>query len=105
MMLTLLLIGGITITLVTVHVTTNRSFDVAKPVLVGETTAVGLADPASETLTGNSARPAPAPCDWQLTPVNALSDAEEMLDYLEAQGYSERELIVMGNSCFAIRWR
>jgi hypothetical protein len=43
--------------------------------------------------------------DWKLTTVTALCDAEELLDVLEMKGFTERELVVMGNSCFAVRWR
>ena len=43
--------------------------------------------------------------DWQLATVPALCDAEELLDRLENWGFEERELIVLGNACFAVRWR
>ena len=42
---------------------------------------------------------------WNVTSVPALSDAEDLLDALEMNGFSERELIVLGNSTFAVRWR
>jgi hypothetical protein len=104
MTLTFLLIGGLVIAMVAVSVVTSRGY-AAEAVLVGETTAVGLADPASETLTGNGHNRVQSIGDWQLTTVDSLCDAEDLLDCLEAQGYPERELIVMGNSCFAVRWR
>jgi hypothetical protein len=103
MMLTLLTIAGLGIGLTAVYVLSVK----AKPaeVLASESTAVGLHDPAAETLstgrdTGNLPR-----SEWQLTTVSALSDAEELLDVLENQGYAERELVVLGNSSFAVRWR
>jgi len=68
---------------------------------------VGLADPAAETV-GGGANVQPgitAPGQWQVTTVDNLSTAEDMLDLLEARGFGDRELIVMGNRCFAIRWR
>lgn len=43
--------------------------------------------------------------DWQLTTVDDPTDAEDLLDSLECRGYADRELVVLGNSCFAIRWR
>jgi hypothetical protein len=43
--------------------------------------------------------------DWRMTTFYALHDAEQMLDRLENQGFTERELIVMGHSQFAVRWK
>jgi hypothetical protein len=43
--------------------------------------------------------------DWQLTTCSALHDAENLLDKLETKGVTERELLVLGNRCFAVRWR
>ena len=40
-----------------------------------------------------------------MTAVNDLTDAEDLLDCLENQGIDERELVILGNSCFAVRWR
>jgi hypothetical protein len=71
--------------------------------LAGQGTAVGLADPAADTV-ATGGRTAKA-TDWQLTTVDDLSAAEDLLDCLEAHGYEERELVVTGNSTFAIRWR
>jgi len=71
--------------------------------LVGQGTAVGLADPAADTV-ASGGRTAKA-TDWQLTTVDDLTAAEDLLDCLEAHGYEERELVVTGNSTFAVRWR
>lgn len=101
-----------TITILTITVTAIALFAVyavaTKPqaveALAGETT-IADATAAAETLaTGRHLVPATR-TDWHLTTVSALSDAEELLDVLECQGYSERELVVLGNSCFAVRWR
>jgi hypothetical protein len=105
MMLTILLIGGITIAIVAVSVMSNRAYAVAEPILVGETTCVDLVDPTTETLAGHNSNYSCIQTDWNLTTVSALCDAEDMLDYLEVKGYSERELLILGNSCFAVRWR
>jgi hypothetical protein len=105
MTFTLLLIAGVTIAILMAAVMVGRGYDVVQPALAGETTAVGLADPAAETLNGHNQNAREVQNDWHLATVPALHEAEEMLDYLEAQGYAERELVVMGNACFAIRWR
>ncbi len=72
-------------------------------VLAGQGTAVGLADPAADTVAGGQRTPSRT--EWQLTTVSDLTAAEDLLDSLEAHGYAERELVVLGNSCFAVRWR
>jgi hypothetical protein len=105
MTLTLVLICGIAIALSATFVVATRSYGLAEPVLAGEATAVGLADPTSDTLGGYAHNGGSMVCEWHLTTVSALSEAEDLLDLLEAQGYEERELVVMGNSCFAVRWR
>jgi len=104
MMLTIL-IGSVAVVVVAVTVMSSRAYAVADPVLAGETTAVGLADPGIDTMATHNGTNSSLKADWNLTTVSALCDAEEMLDYLEMQGCSERELIVLGNSCFTIRWR
>lgn len=104
MTFTLLLIAGVTTAILAAAVMVGRGYDVMEPALAGETTAVGLADPAAETLNGHNQNARDVQ-DWHLATVPALWEAEELLDYLEAQGYAERELVVMGNSCFTIRWR
>jgi hypothetical protein len=100
-----LLLGGLALTLAAVFMVAQRTSAVVEPVLAGETTLVGLSDPTADTLAGPIVTPAPRRTDWQLTTVNTLSDAEELLDSLESHGYADRELVVMGNSCFAVRWR
>jgi hypothetical protein len=105
MTLTILLIGGITIAIVAVSVISNGSYAVAEPALAGETTGIDLANPSIDTLVIKKGAGSCVQTDWNLTTVTALRDAEEMLDYLEMRGYSERELLILGNSCFAVRWR
>lgn len=69
--------------------------------LAAQGTAVGLAD--DDTMVEKrAARPA---TEWQLTAVDDLGAAEDLLDCLEAHGYAERELVVTGNATFAVRWR
>ena len=103
MMFTLLTVTviGVAITAAYVFATKTEPAEA----LVGETTLTNSADPATETLaSGRHFAPATR-TDWHLTTVSALSDAEELLDVLECQGYAERELVVLGNSTFAVRWR
>jgi hypothetical protein len=99
--ITLLIIAIVSVTLAAAYVVTTRS--AVHPALAGQNTVVGLADPAAETLVGGT--PARTRTDWQLTTVDDLTNAEDLLDCLEAQGYTDRELVVLGNSCFAVRWR
>jgi hypothetical protein len=50
-------------------------------------------------------RPAPPTGGWQTVVVEGLSAAEDLLDALEAAGCEEQELLVLGDSAFAVRWR
>jgi len=103
MTLTLLLVVGSVVALSAVFVVATRPYEA--PALAGENTVVGMTDPAADTLAGNHGGNACVRSDWHLTTVSALCDAEDLLDCLETQGYAERELVVLGNSCFAVRWR
>ena len=102
MSITLLVIGAVVVFSAVAVIATRN----AEPALAGEQTVVGLGDAAAETLaTRGDRHPSIARADWQMTPVDDLTAAEDLLDYLEAQGYGERELVVLGNSCFAVRWK
>jgi len=102
MSITLLIVGAVVV-ITAVAVVAARN---AEPALAGENTVVGLGDAAAETLATRGGRqPSQTRTDWQLTPVDDLTAAEDLLDCLEAQGYAERELVVLGNSCFAVRWK
>jgi hypothetical protein len=96
----MLLLVGAVVVLAVASVVATRPDDV----LIGEATVVGLGDPAADTMSGSQPQQQ-ARTEWQLTTVTDLTDAEDLLDCLEAQGFKERELVVLGNSCFAIRWR
>jgi hypothetical protein len=101
MAITLFVVAGAAVSLTALYMVATQTS--VRPALAGESTVVGLADPAAETLVGGAAaRPR---ADWQLTTVEDLTDAEDLLDCLEAQGYEDRELVVLGNSSFAVRWR
>ena len=99
--ITLFILAGVAVTGTAAYVMTTRS--AVHPALASDNTVVGLADPAAETRVGGS--PARARIDWQLTTVETLSSAEDLLDCLEAQGYEDREMVILGNSRFAVRWR
>lgn len=71
--------------------------------LSGQNTLVGLGDPAAETLSGGSGKKARA--DWGMATLTTLAEAEDVLDWAENHGFAERELVVLGNSSFAVRWR
>lgn len=101
MSLTLFIVAAVAASLATAYVVTVRT---PAPALASETTMVGIADPAAETLP-NGCDNSPAGTNWQLTTVDDLNEAEDLLDCLEVQGFEHRELVVLGNSCFAVRWR
>lgn len=103
MMLSLLTVVTVTLGFTAVYVLTVKAKEAA---LAGADTVVGLGDASTDTLsTGGDHLTPSTRTDWRLSTVSALCDAEEMLDVLEYQGYAERELVVLGNSCFAVRWR
>jgi hypothetical protein len=82
---TLALLGGIAVATATVAARSG-----------GKATAM----PAAEQVP-----PAEQQDNWQVLTVASLSDAERLLDHLEACGSSERELVILGDSSFAVRWR
>lgn len=106
MSLVLVLLGAGMIAITAAYMMTSRSAIHAalagQATGGGQNTAVGLND--AETLPAGGVRRT-AGAEWHLTTVNDLTAAEELLDSLENQGYEERELVVLGNSCFAVRWR
>ena len=101
MTLTLVIVGS-AIAIAFMYVVTVRS---ASSSLASEQTALGLGDPAAETMGYGSHPQSAARTDWRMTTVDDLTHAEDLLDCLENQGVEERELVILGNSCFAVRWR
>jgi hypothetical protein len=65
----------------------------------------------SETLTFNLATiemPSLAslnPYRWRSVLVDSLSEAEQLLDVIEADCYQEREVLIHGARAFIVRWR
>jgi len=97
-----LLIAGAAVAISFMYVMTARA---GSPALASEQTAVGLGDPANETLAYGNQPQVANRTDWRMTTVDDLTAAEDLLDCLENQGIEERELVILGNSCFAVRWR
>jgi hypothetical protein len=65
-------------------------------------------DPSIDTLpTGcpRSKLDPPTATDWQVATLTNLSQVEDLLDCLEANGFAQREVLTLGNSSFAVRWR
>jgi hypothetical protein len=61
-------------------------------------------DPAADTLpTGHCEVTLNG--DWQTVELNRLCDVEEFLDALEVQGIQHREMSIVGNDKFVVRWR
>lgn len=42
---------------------------------------------------------------WRSVVVGSLTAAEELLDRLEAAGFAEREVVIVGNATYLVRWR
>jgi len=64
----------------------------------------GLTDPATDTMTG-FAPDATLNGDWHEVELNRLSDVEDLLDALEVRNVRQREMAVVGNDKFVVRWR
>jgi hypothetical protein len=54
---------------------------------------------------GESESAPASPGAWHQIVVSALRDAEDLLDALEVQGCEHRELVILGEASFAVRWR
>lgn len=65
------------------------------------------ANPADDTLAEQAMVPTVLrdAGDWKLVTLCRLCDVEELLDCLEANNVSEREVHTFGNDTFAVRWR
>ena len=69
----------------------------------------GVSDPTSVTLAGSSELVrtvlAPRQPEWQTATLHSLADVEDLLDSLESHGVASREVTVVNNSTFAVRWK
>jgi hypothetical protein len=96
-------VGVIAATILILHTLARRS----APAVDGGASASALAARTDrQPSEGSRERAALAdPTAWQSAVVSDLSAAEELLDRAEQEGYRERELVVVGNSTFLVRWR
>ena len=95
------------VTLVVLYAIATRTDAVPAGVVDPFQPAVG-SDPSADTLpTGcaMSKTTPPTATDWQVTTLTNLSQVEDLLDCLEANGFAEREVLTLGNATFAVRWR
>ena len=70
--------------------------------------AVGLGCPAADTLSCHGTEtilPDRRSGDWRVTTLNSLSDVETFLDHLENCRVDEREMHILSNNSFAVRWK
>jgi hypothetical protein len=100
-----LLLGAITFAValsavLIIHARTRRHAPAADG-----TTGSLLAEPDRHTGGSREFASLADPNAWQSATVSDLSTAEELLDRAEAAGYRERELIVLGEALFLVRWR
>lgn len=63
--------------------------------------------PSQDTMTEEAMAPTVLrdTADWKLVTLCRLCDVEELLDCLEANHVTEREVHTFGNNTFAVRWR
>jgi hypothetical protein len=95
------LAGTITVVIVLVHALFRRFAHVADG-----SSSTPVTDRENRKEGGLRRYTPPAdPNVWQSVIVSDLSAAEELLDQMEAEGYQECDLIVLGNSTFLVRWR
>jgi hypothetical protein len=69
----------------------------------------GLADPSAVTLAGSGELVRtvlnPPRAEWQSATLHSLAEVENLLDSLEAHGVMNREVSVVNNGTFAVRWK
>jgi hypothetical protein len=63
-----------------------------------------VTDPTAETLASGSADPTLAG-DWKRAELHSLSEVERLLDALEARHVRQREMDVVSDDTFVVRWR
>ena len=101
-----LLLAAVAAALVAVYLVVRRRVSAYAPAL-GDTEHYSL-----DWLTAHDLRPlegggglAPLAGGWRTAAVGGLSAAEDLLDALEAAGFEEMELRLIGDSEFEVRWR
>ncbi len=43
--------------------------------------------------------------EWQTATLHSLAEVEDLLDTLQSQGFDKREVSVVNNTTFAVRWK
>lgn len=102
-MLTLSLFAVVSVasTILAVAVANDPSLS---PATVNPFAGPTAADPTAETLASAAADPTLAG-DWKRAELHSLSEVEELLDLLEARRVRQREMDVVNNDTFVVRWR
>lgn len=97
----LVLVTAITVAVILVHTFSRRSAPIA------DCSSPSVTSQAEPEVSSGSREMTPLadPKVWRSIIVSDLSAAEELLDWAELEGYQERELIVLGNATFLVRWR
>lgn len=66
----------------------------------------GTSDPAADTMTSQTQMNTVfADGGWQSVTLNRLCDVEDLLDQLEAHNVTEREMVTLSDTAFAVRWK
>ncbi len=81
---------------------------VLEPETVNPFTSPATSDPAAETLHDAAdvvQTTAPVGTPWHTKTLSNLRQVEDLLDCLEASGVEDREVHILGESTFAVRWR
>jgi hypothetical protein len=81
---------------------------VLEPGTVNPFTSPTTSDPTAETLAAASElvkTSAPIGRSWQSKTLTNLRQVEDLLDSLESHGIEEREVQILGESSFSVRWR
>jgi hypothetical protein len=71
---------------------------------VGPLGLPGLTDPCSDTMTSGRVEETLSG-DWHEVRLSRLKDVEDYLDALENQNVRHREMAILGNDSFLVRWR
>ncbi|HEY2785987.1 MAG TPA: hypothetical protein VGJ05_13535 [Fimbriiglobus sp.] len=70
--------------------------------------SVGLGCPSTDTLSSvgtETVLPERHAGEWRVTTMNSLAAVESFMDYLENNQVTEREMHVLANNSFAVRWK
>jgi hypothetical protein len=94
-MSSLLIIAGVVSVMAAIAATTRQAPDTAELAPVKPLTDIGT----------DTVLPVCEADGWQVKTLNSLSAVEAFLDQLEYCRITERELVILSNDSFAVRWR